>query len=70
MEQLITSVAAKAGISADQAKSAVETVVAFLKTKLPDSMSGQIDGLLSGGGGEGGNPLDNLPGGLGGMFGK
>ncbi|MBZ0201621.1 MAG: DUF2267 domain-containing protein [Ignavibacteria bacterium] len=37
----------KTGISAEQAKGAVETVLGFLKDKIP-GVGGQIDGLLSG----------------------
>lgn len=51
MEELIKSVTEKAGISGDQAKTAVSAVLEFLKTKLP-GIGGQLEGLL--GGGEGG----------------
>lgn len=47
MEQLIKMVTEKTGISAEQAKGAVETVLGFLKDKIP-GVGGQIDGLLSG----------------------
>ena len=64
MEELINLVVQKTGISHDQAKQAVETVVGFLKQKLPAPIGGQIDGLLAGGGAQG------LVSGLGGPFGK
>ena len=55
MEQLIATVAEKAGIDKEQAKSAVEAVMGFLKGKLPASLAGQLDGLVKGGDeGEGG----------------
>ena len=57
MDELIKLVSQKTGISQDQAKTAVETVVKFLKEKLPAPIAGQIDGILSG----------NM---LGGLFGK
>lgn len=47
MEQLIKMVTDKTGISPDQAKGAVDTVLGFLKDKIP-GMSGQLDGLMSG----------------------
>ena len=53
MDELIKQVAAKTGISEDQARTAVTTVLGFLKTKLPAPIAGQIDNAI-GGGGEGG----------------
>ena len=55
MDEIISKVSEKAGISADQAKTAVNTVVEFVKGKVP-AIGEQLQGLLSGGG-EGGNPL-------------
>ncbi len=55
MDELIKSVAEKASISAEQAKVAVNSVVEFVKVKLP-VIGDQLQGLLSGGG-DGGNPL-------------
>ena len=49
MEELIKQVAAKAGISEDQARSATSTVLDFVKTRLPESIAGQIDSLIGGG---------------------
>jgi len=65
MEELIKLVTKKTGISEEQAKQAIETVLGFLKQKLPTPLSGQIDALLSGKG----LPTD-LTKGLGGLFGK
>lgn len=48
MDDLIKMVADKTGISAEQAKSAVETVMEFLKDKLPAGISEQVEGLMSG----------------------
>ena len=48
MEELIKLVVSKTGISEQQAKTAVETVISFLKQKLPAPLGAQIDGLLGG----------------------
>ena len=55
MDELIKSVAQKAGISDEQALSAVNSVVEFAKTKLP-GIGEQLQSLLAGGG-DGSNPL-------------
>ena len=68
MEQLIATVAEKAGIDKEQAKSAIDAVMGFLKQKLPASMAGQLDQLTHGEG-EGGT-LGAITKGLGGLFGK
>ena len=57
MDELIKMVSEKAGISADQAKTAVTSVFEFLKGKLP-MLGDQLQGLV-GGGGDGSNPLAN-----------
>ncbi|MBL8007273.1 MAG: hypothetical protein JNJ56_07050 [Ignavibacteria bacterium] len=58
MEDVIKLVADKTGISPEQAKSAVETVVGFLKEKLPAGLGEQLEGVMSG---------KELPGGIAGM---
>jgi hypothetical protein len=68
MDQLIKLVADKAGISAEQAKVAVNTVLGFLKEKLPAPVASQIDGLLAGGAGAT-DQLGDAVKGLGGLFG-
>ena len=72
MEELIRQVSQRAGIDEGKARAAVETVVGFLKDKLPAPVAGQLDGVLGGGGAGGGlaDQAGNLMGGLGGMFGK
>jgi hypothetical protein len=68
MQELIKLVAQKTGISEEMAKTAVETVIGFLKNKLPGPIAGQIDSVL---GGAGSAPdLGGIAQGLGGMFGK
>ena len=66
MDEVVQLIQQRTGISQDQAKTAAETVVAFIKDRLPEPMKGQIDALLSGQGGS--NPLGGL-GNLGGLGG-
>lgn len=47
MDKLIQIVSQKAGIGEDQARTAVETVVKFLKDRLPGPLAGQLDSALS-----------------------
>jgi hypothetical protein len=71
MEELIGRVAERAGISQEQAQTAVNTVAEFLKEKVPAPYSSYIDNFMGGsgsGGAEGG--LGGMAGGLGGMFGN
>ena len=71
MEELVRQVSQRAGIDEGKARAAVETVVGFLKDKLPAPVAGQLDGVLGGGAGGGlSERAGNLMGGLGGMFGK
>ena len=63
MEELIKQVSAKAGISEDQARSAVNTVLDFVKTRLPEPIAGQIDNVIGGGAGVVGD-IANKVGGL------
>lgn len=49
MEELIGRVAEKAGISEEQARTAVNTVAEYLKEKVPAPYSRYIDNFMSGG---------------------
>ena len=72
MDELIKQVVERTGISEEQARSAVETVLGFLKTRLPEPIAGQLDGFVGGAGGAVGGLADkagDVLGGLGGMFG-
>jgi hypothetical protein len=82
MDEIIRQVTERAGISEAQARTAVETVVGFLRTRLPAPIAGHLDGFIGGGsaagaegagpGGTGGGLADragDVLGGLGGMFG-
>ncbi len=67
MEELIKLVSQKAGITPEQAKRAVETVIEFAQTRLPEPFASQVEGLL-----QGADPAQDLGGlakGLGGLFG-
>ncbi len=54
MNELIKMVADRTGVGDDKAKTAVDTVVGYLKQKLPQPISGQIDQVVGGGSGSGG----------------
>ncbi len=62
MDELVKLVQQKTGLSQEQAKQAVDTVIGFLKQRLPQPVAGQIDAALSGN-------LGDVAKGLGGMFG-
>lgn len=69
MDELIKKVADKIGVTPEQAKSAIETVLGFLKDKLPAPVAAQLEGALKGGT-DGGTPdLGAITGAIGGMFG-
>jgi hypothetical protein len=72
MDQLVKLVQDRVGLGEDQARQAVETVVGFLKQKLPAPIAGQIDAVLANEGAIGG-ASDALKSGqerLGGLLGK
>jgi hypothetical protein len=66
MDELVKRVSEQTGLPEEMAKSAAETVIDYLKDKLPAPIAGQIDGVLGGSGGAG---LGDLTKGLGGMLG-
>ncbi len=66
MDELIKQVTQKVGISEEQAKQAVETVIKFLQDKLPSPLAEQVEGVLSGGELDMGDLGDKL----GGLLGK
>ena len=75
MDKLLELVQEKAGISADQAKKAIEAVVGFMKDKLPGPIGDQLSKFVDGGdddeGGddEGGGMLGGITDKLGGLLG-
>ena len=47
MDELIKQVVSKTGISEDQARTAVTTVLGFVKDKLPAPIASQIDNAIN-----------------------
>jgi hypothetical protein len=69
MDELVKQVAAKTGISEENARTAVTTVLGFLKDKLPAPIAGQIDNVVGGGSGEGGGGgLSDIASSVGGLL--
>jgi hypothetical protein len=48
MNELINLIVQKTGISQENAQKAAQTVIDFLKTKLPAPVAGQVDAVLAG----------------------
>ena len=48
MQQLIEQVTQRTGIPEDKARAAVDTVVGYLKERLPQPIASQLDGAISG----------------------
>ena len=70
MDELIKRVAERTGMGEDKARTAVDTVVGFLKERLPAPLAGQVDNVLgSGAAGGAADKAGDMLGGLGGMFG-
>ena len=63
MDELVDLVVKKTGISEEMARKAVDTVLDYLKDKLPEPIAGRLDDVLEGGG------TGDLLSGLGGLFG-
>ncbi len=68
MDELIKQVVSKTGISEDQARTAVTTVLGFVKDKLPAPIASQIDSAISGEGGGVGGSLGDLASKAGGLL--
>ena len=64
MDELVNLVAQKTGLSPEMEKTAVTTVLDFLKKKLPAPIAGQIDNVLGSGSTAG------VAGAIGGLFSK
>jgi len=67
MNELIQQVAQKTGLPQDKARTAVDTVLNFLKSKLPANMASQLDHVV-GGGSSGG--MEEIAQGVGGLLGN
>jgi hypothetical protein len=48
MDELINQVMERTGLEPHQARTAVETVLGFLKERLPESVSGALDSVTGG----------------------
>ncbi len=60
MDQLVKMVSERAGIDEGAAKTAVDTVLGFLKDKLPDPIAGQLDKAAKGENVDAGSALGGL----------
>ncbi len=62
MDELIKQIQQRTGIDEAQARGAADTVLGFLKERLPAPIAGQIDGVVGGGGAGavGSKPLGGL----------
>lgn len=63
MNELIQQVTQRTGLSEDKARTAVDTVINFIKQRLPGPLGSQIDSALSGGG-------EGISGAIGDILGK
>lgn len=69
MNELAQKLAEKFNLSPEVSQQIVDFVVGEVKSKLPDSVSQHVDGLLAGGGDTGGL-MDTVKGLAGGLFNK
>jgi hypothetical protein len=70
MDELIKQVVERTGISESQAQTAVTTVLGFVRTRLPEPIAGQLDGLLGGAVGAAGGVAGAAGGVAGGLAGS
>jgi hypothetical protein len=66
MDELVKMVSQKTGLSEDKARSAAETVIDYVKAKLPQPLASQVDNVVNKGGGGG---MGDIAGKVGGMLG-
>lgn len=64
MNELIEQLKSRAGLNDNQAHSAAQTVLDFLKQRLPQSVASQLDTVAAGG------KVEGMAEKLGGIFGK
>jgi hypothetical protein len=72
LDELVNRVAERTGLSQEQARTAAETVIGFLKERLPAPVAGALDGAVQGGETGSSGTMDQaggMLGNLGGMFG-
>jgi hypothetical protein len=65
MNELIEQLKSRVGLDDMKANSAAQTVIEFLKQRLPAPIASQVDSALSGGG-----SMEGMKDALGGVFGK
>ncbi|HEX5432085.1 MAG TPA: hypothetical protein VFW83_08975 [Bryobacteraceae bacterium] len=74
VEELVNAVTQKTGLNPEQSKMAVDTVMEFLKKRLPQPLAGSLDSLIGGGqtgsSDRAGDAVKDPAGALKGMFGK
>jgi hypothetical protein len=70
-QQLVQLVSERTGLSEEKSRTAVDTVVGWIKQQLPGGMGSQLDNVVSGGSAAGGTGTDSggVAGALGGMLG-
>ena len=68
MDELVKQISERTGVSEEQARTAVDMVLKFVKERLPEPLANQVDGFMAGG--EGGGSLGDVAGKLGGLFGN
>ena len=64
MNELKQKLMDQLGLDESKSDSAIQMVIGFVKDKLPDSVSGMLDGVLGGDDddSDGGSPLDKIKG--------
>lgn len=65
MDQIVNLVSQRTGINQDQARTAVDTVLGYLKDRVPGPIAGQLDKVASGedqSQSQAGNLKDKIPG--------
>ncbi len=63
-QELVKMVADKVGISQDKANTAVDTVLGYVKSNLPQGIASQIDNVVGGGSSSGGGGIGGAIGGM------
>jgi hypothetical protein len=51
MDELINQVSQRTGLAPDKARAAVDTVIGYVRGKLPGPVASQLDSVIGGGGG-------------------
>ena len=69
MNELISELTSKVGLSPQQARQAAETVLGFVKSRLPGPIASQVDSVIGGKAG-GGGAVGDIEKDIGGMFGR